>query len=232
MNDSLSAFESIKKFNRECDVDINKLIGFSKKQDDIQLFISSAVVLLGAKFESCIESLIEEYVNKINSKSNKGSIPDELKYSSIYNKFCKYKERINKNHFDCFSTNSDFLNDFSSFVITIMDNSNALEINNKFDYGKHGYKELVKLFKNIAINIEEDKFNKFPKDGLFQGIIQEISFKDEFNKFTNNRNIVIHQNECPNITDDDVLGTVDIFKQFIEKIGIEINDRLQNMKWI
>lgn len=230
MNDSLSAFESIKKFNRECDVDINKLIGFSKKQDDIQLFISSAVVLLGAKFESCIESLIEEYVNKINSKSNKGSIPDELKYSSIYNKFCKYKERINKNHFDCFSTNSDFLNDFSSFVITIMDNSNALEINNKFDYGKHGYKELVKLFKNIAINIEEDKFNKFPKDGLFQGIIQEISFKDEFNKFTNNRNIVIHQNECPNITDDDVLGTVDIFKQFIEKIGIEINDRLQNMK--
>ena len=232
MNDSLSAFESIKKFNRECDVDINKLIGFSKKQDDIQLFISSAVVLLGAKFESCIESLIEEYVNKINSKSNKGSIPDELKYSSIYNKFCKYKERINKNHFDCFSTNSDFLDDFSSFVITIMDNSNALEINNKFDYGKHGYKELVKLFKNIAINIEEDKFNKFPKDGLFQGIIQEISFKDEFNKFTNNRNIVIHQNECPNITDDDVLGTVDIFKQFIEKIGIEINDRLQNMKWI
>lgn len=232
MNDSLSAFESIKKFNRECDVDINKLIGFSKKQDDIQLFISSAVVLLGAKFESCIESLIEEYVNKIDSKSNKGSIPDELKYSSIYNKFCKYKERINKNHFDCFSTNSDFLNDFSSFVITIMDNSNALEINNKFDYGKHGYKELVKLFKNIAINIEEDKFNKFPKDGLFQGIIQEISFKDEFNKFTNNRNIVIHQNECPNITDDDVLGTVDIFKQFIEKIGIEINDRLQNMKWI
>ncbi len=230
MNDSLSAFESIKKFNRECDVDINKLIGFSKKQDDIQLFISSAVVLLGAKFESCIESLIEEYVNKINSKSNKGSIPDELKYSSIYNKFCKYKERINKNHFDCFSTNSDFLDDFSSFVITIMDNSNALEINNKFDYGKHGYKELVKLFKNIAINIEEDKFNKFPKDGLFQGIIQEISFKDEFNKFTNNRNIVIHQNECPNITDDDVLGTVDIFKQFIEKIGIEINDRLQNMK--
>ena len=230
MNDSLSAFESIKKFNRECDVDINKLIGFSKKQDDIQLFISSAVVLLGAKFESCIESLIEEYVNKIDSKSNKGSIPDELKYSSIYNKFCKYKERINKNHFDCFSTNSDFLNDFSSFVITIMDNSNALEINNKFDYGKHGYKELVKLFKNIAINIEEDKFNKFPKDGLFQGIIQEISFKDEFNKFTNNRNIVIHQNECPNITDDDVLGTVDIFKQFIEKIGIEINDRLQNMK--
>lgn len=230
MNDSLSEFESIKKFNRECDVDINKLIGFSKKQDDIQLFISSAVVLLGAKFESCIESLIEEYVNKINSKSNKGSIPDELKYSSIYNKFCKYKEHINKNHFDCFSTKSDFLDDFSSFVITIMDNSNALEINNKFDYGKHGYKELVKLFKNIAINIEEDKFNKFPKDGLFQGIIQEISFKDEFNKFTNNRNIVIHQNECPNITDDDVLGIVDIFKQFIEKIGIEINDRLQNMK--
>lgn len=229
MNDSLSAFESIKKFNRECDVDINKLIGFSKKQDDIQLFISSAIVLLGAKFESCIESLIEEYVNKINSKSNKGSIPDELKYSSIYNKFCKYKERINKNHFDCFSTESNFLDDFSSFVITIMDNSNALEINNKFDYGKHGYKELVKLFKNIAINIEEDKFNKFPKAGLFQGIIQEISFKDEFNKFTNNRNIVIHQNECPNITDDDVLGIVDIFKQFIEKIGIEINDRLQNM---
>ena len=152
MNDGFSIFESINKFNDECETEIGKLIEFSKNnQENIQLFISSAVVLLGAKFESCIESLIEEYVYKINSESNKENIPNELKYSSIYNKLCIYKENINKNYFDCFSTNVDFLEDFSEFVRTIMNNSSELKINNKFSYGKHGYKELDKLFKNIAM---------------------------------------------------------------------------------
>ncbi|MGP1439279.1 MAG: HEPN domain-containing protein [Treponema sp.] len=231
MDDVISLFESINKFNGECEKEITKLVKFSKNdQENVQLFISSAVVLLGAKFESCIESLIEEYVYKINSEANKEKIPNELKYSSIHNKFCIYKENIKSNHFDYSPKDVEFLNDFSNFVRAIMNNSSDLKINNKFSYGKHGYKELDKLFQNIAIDINDKKFDKFVENGLFPGISQEKSFKDEFNRFTNNRNIVIHQNQCPNITGDDIMDTVDIFRKFIKKVGIELNDRLQNMK--
>lgn len=233
MNNDSSTFDSIIQFNNECDGDIGKLIKFSEDDQEnknIQLFISSAVVLLGAKFESCVESLIDEYINKINLESNRENIPNELKYSSIYYKLCEYKEKINKNHFDCFSTNADFLEEFSEFVRTIMNNTSELRINSQFSYGKHGYKELCKLFKNIAIDIQHEKFDKFVEDGLYSGVAQEKSFKDEFNKFTNNRNIVIHQNECPNITGRDILNTIDIFKKFIKEIGIELNKRLQMMK--
>lgn len=231
MNEDTSVFQSIIKFNDECETEIQKLVEFSSSnQEYIQLYISSAVVLLGAKFESCIESLVEEYVEKINSETNKERIPDILKYSSIYNKLSTYQEKIKKSHFDCFSLNVDYLEEFSSFVSSIINNTEDLKINNKFSYGTHGYNELVKLLKNIAINITDDEFNKFVIDGLFEGVSQEISFKDEFNRFTNNRNTVVHQNTCPNITGEDILGTADVFKKFIFKIGEELSTRLEIMR--
>jgi hypothetical protein len=231
MNEDTSVFQSIIKFNDECETEIQKLVEFSSSnQEYIQLYISSAVVLLGAKFESCIESLVEEYVEKINSETNKERIPDILKYSSIYNKLSTYQEKIKKSHFDCFSLNVDYLEEFSSFVSSIINNTEDLKINNKFSYSTHGYNELVKLLKNIAINITDDEFNKFVIDGLFEGVSQEISFKDEFNRFTNNRNTVVHQNTCPNITGEDILGTADAFKKFIFKIGEELSTRLEIMR--
>lgn len=124
----------------------------------------------------------------------------------------------------------DYLEEFSIFVSSIINNTADLKINNKFSYGTHGYNELEKLFKNIAINITNDEFNKFVIDGLFEGVSQEISFKDEFNRFTNNRNTVVHQNTCPNITGEDILGTVDTFKKFIFKIGEELSARLEMMR--
>lgn len=97
MNEDTYAFQSINKFNDECETEIQKLVEFSSSnQEYIQLYISSAVVLLGAKFESCIESLVEEYVEKINSETNKERIPDILKYSSIYNKLSTYQDKIKK----------------------------------------------------------------------------------------------------------------------------------------
>ncbi|WP_461466699.1 HEPN domain-containing protein [Parvimonas micra] len=231
MNDNFMMFDSSKKFYGECSKEVEKLIELStSNQELIQLFISSAVVLLGAKFESCIENLIEEYVNKINDESSKNKVPDELKFSSIYNKLVEYKERINNNHYDCFETDQNFLDEFSKFVNGIINNSNRLKINNKFSYGKHGYKELVKLFKNIAVDIRLDNFNIYVRESIFSGVSHEITFESEFNKFTKNRNTVIHENECPNITGDDIKNTVIIFKEFISKIESELCDRLKNMK--
>lgn len=231
MNDNLVLFDSSKKFYLECSTEVEKLIELSiSNQDLIQLFISSAVVLLGAKFESCIENIIEEYVNKINDESSKYIVPDELKFSSIYNKLFLYKEKINKNHYDCFQLDQTFLEDISKFVSGIINNSNRLKINNKFSYGKHGYKEMVKLFKNIAVDIQIENFNIYHKESIFSGVVQDISFESEFNKFTNNRNIVIHENECPNITGDDIKNTVNIFKEFIKRIDSELCDRLKNME--
>lgn len=229
MDDSLLIFESTNKFYRECTNEIEKLINFSKNDsDNTQLFISSAIVLLGAKFENCIESIIAEYIDLINEESDKDKIPEELLYSSIHKKLCQIKP-LNE-HFDGFTTDLEYLESFRKFVNEIVDNPNHLEVNNKFNYGNHGYNELVKLFKNIAVNVKADNFNVFENDGLFGFNSNQTTFESEFNKFVNHRNTVVHNNECPNITYTDVGGTVSIFKAFIQRIDSELNERLVKMK--
>lgn len=232
MENNSSIFECINKFNDECNKDIEKLIQFSRDNtDDMQLFISSAIVLLGAKFESCIENIIGEYVEKINIEADKNLIPEILKYSSIYNKLSSYKDKLLGKHFDCFSNNGDFLKDIELFINNIINNSNSLMINNKFNYGKHGYKELVNLFNNIAINIKDECFDKqHPKSKLYDYVSEEISFESKFNEFMNYRNKVAHQNEYPNITSDDISKIVETFKEFVKSIDLELCSRIKKMK--
>jgi hypothetical protein len=227
-----SIFECINKFNNECNKDIDKLIQFSREYDEsVQLFISSAIVLLGAKFESCIENIISEYVDKINTEADKNLIPNTLKYSSIYHKLSNYKDKLSANHFNCFSNDGDFLTEIELFINNVINNSNNLIINNKFNYGKHGYKELVNLFNNIEINIKDDCFDKqHPKSELYDYVIGEISFESKFNEFMNYRNKVAHQNEYPNITSDDIKKIVETFKEFIKSIDLELCSRIKKMK--
>lgn len=233
MDSNTSIFACINKFNNECDEDILVLLKLAKQDDDhIQLFISSAIVLLGAKFESCVESLIIEYIDIINNNKYKDLIPNSLKYSSIYNKLSSFKEKINTKNYNCFAESDEYLDDFSEFVEGIMNNSNELSVNNKFNYGNHGLKDLIKLFKNIEIDIEEAKYNKFSIPQLLDNFSEDVSFKDKYNEFVNYRNRVAHQNENPNITSDDVGKIVNIFKKFIKEIDKELTQRLKEMKAI
>ena len=185
----------------------------------------TAILLLGSKFEVFLEESVYEFVEKINElRIEKQKIPSYLKIKhsqgileEIY-KIYKHNSKFNKVE-EYLKNLSDFWNDKCECI--------QLSINNKFNYGSHGAKEVVELFKNINI---EDIFSEVKVTKIRESMIGEeivpVDFKGELNSFINIRNNITHQDQTTNLTHLDVTKYRELFILFSEKLTIFFQDLL------
>lgn len=182
--------------------EIELLINYAKRNKNNLLrfstFNKSAIVLLCSKFEAFLENFLEEYVylhmNKSNNKTLENSIYEHLIDNIIESlEVTKSKKLKRKPHIQNLSLlcGEAEITDFSNF-----------KVNARFNYGKHGQKEIEKLLTTFG-------FSKFIKEDDSQ------SFLKKFNSLNAIRNNIIHEDATPSLTSKDVENHFKNISKFI-----------------
>lgn len=189
----------------------------------------SALLLLTAKFEVCIEDTVREYIEEINSMSIANIlISEQLK---IKHSITRIKEIVDvienpkkdERKIEVFKELAQLWTDKE----VIFD---GLNIPNKFSYGTHGSKEMQKLFSNIEI---EDIFETIvlysENENSLLDDEQPIDFKAIFNNITGLRNAITHQDQTPNMTHQQIDGYVECFHKFSKELCKYLQGKLSSL---
>lgn len=174
--------------------EINILLSYSKRHskdsnpNEYQLFNKMSVILLCTCFESFIESFIDDLSCTIKNRTNNKNIPDFMKANYKDDSLCAYFDPKNKKEQNKILT--DLIRLLSKETIEMKYLSN-LKLKTRFNYGKHGEKEIKKLFEKFGL---KDFCNT-----------EEISLLiPKLNGLISIRNNVIHENAAPNLTFSDI----------------------------
>jgi hypothetical protein len=183
----------------------------------------SAILLLSSKFETFVETLVENYISQINSLS----IPlQRLPESILYQHTLHYIGNIESN-----SKHPHKENEVKQVFRKIAriwgthDEVVSLNIEAKFNYGRHGEKELNKLFKKIGFdNIFSEVTILEEQESLLEDDLQEVDIKNIFNSVNNLRNNILHQDASPSIG----LDSVEKYRKNLEDFAKELSIFLEN----
>ena len=192
-------------------------------EESYATFNKAAILLLAGKFENFAETLAEDYVGLINELQLRPNlIPKSLRLRHTLHVLRNIETLKSKGKY------TEAINVFTGLSVLWGTNAEsvALSINCKFAYGKHGEKELIKLFANIGIEdiFEEIKIYK-SEESLFGDEVKliEIDFKGMFNSVTGIRNNILHQDHTPNLTSDEIRGYKQAFELFAMSLATFLN---------
>lgn len=189
------------------------------------LFNKSAILFLTSKFESFLENTIEEHSYRISQfKPLSSQIPKLVKLHiskfRIDNDFLhalrQEKETAAKTLFEL----SQLWNDSSCIE--------KLNINSKFDYGKHGETEIIRLFRRVGI---ENIFLSCPVYEQIESLNEETStiqveIQSDINALIGYRNYIIHNDGNPSITHVQIENYVAHLLEFAREIEKCLQNKL------
>lgn len=195
--------------------EVNVLIDYAKSNigelSKYQLFNKVAIVLLSTKLEVFLEEFIEEHIQRQLKNHTTKTFPQNLKEKYFDNGIILIYERKKRSEKEKL---------FNS-LITLYSNEDMLisEIknicpSNKFNYGKHGQKEIESLFSNHGL---ENLIKKRP--------IQECL--NQMNSLIAIRNNVIHQDATPSLTHNTIEAHI---KNILDFVTIVENDITENQQ--
>lgn len=199
----MNNFESVSDF-KEAIKEIHVLIDNANISihDNLQYrtFNKSSIVLLCGKFESFLESFLEEFsyyiLNNFSNKNLDSFIKEHLIEVLIH-------ELENKKN--NLSKREEVLMKFVKILGEQEVLCNDFEINAKFNYGKHGQNEVTKLLKKFGFNdFAESEENKV--------------FYEKFNSLNNIRNNILHQDSTPSLTHQDVTNYLTTLDNFVDNL--------------
>lgn len=207
----MANLDATKDFFDETKNEIELLLNYSKRNKKNLLkfstFNKSAIVLLCSKFEAFLENFLEEYVYLHMSKSNNKTLDSNIYEHLIDNlieslETTKTKRVKRKTHIENISLlcGANEISDLTNF-----------KVNAKFNYGKHGQKEIEKLLTTFG-------FSRFTKEK------STISFMKKFNSLNAIRNNIIHEDATPSLTNKDVENHFKNISDFIldlDKVAYE-----------
>ena len=207
----MDSLDATTEFFGEALKEIKLLISYSRRNRNDFLryatFNKSAIVLLCSKFESYLENALEEYAYLHLKHSSNKNIDSHI-YDSVIEELIESLEPIKNNRTKLkphLSSLAEFCgNDECSPI-------DHLQVNAKFSYGKHGQKEVEKLFKRFG-------FSAFAKQE------SSVKFFKQFNSLNFIRNNIIHEDATPTLTDKDVekyLKTLSTFITEFDKAAIK-----------
>jgi hypothetical protein len=168
-----------------------------KDNEKYATLIKSAVLLLVSKFESFLESIVDDYIFKINSNSeNNDQLPLELKIHAtsqlLNDSLLNQLRKGNKNTKKTLSTISSIWNE--------QKRQGDIIIDNKFNFGKHGEKAIKDLFNRIGFaNIFDHLAIKCQNESMIEEETS-IDMIGEINSIIGIRNNIIHQDATPELT--------------------------------
>ncbi|SFT19181.1 MAE_28990/MAE_18760 family HEPN-like nuclease [Paenibacillus sp. BC26] len=230
MTNQLGSFGS---FNNAL-TEVNLLINFASKcerlPNEYAALNKSALLLLTSKFEVFVEDVVKEYIEEINSMNLTNLLISEqlkIKHSITRIKdLVDFIENPSKNDKKV-EVFKDLAQLWSDQEITFA----GLDIPNKFNYGKHGSKEMQKLFSNIEIeNIFETIVLYSDNEHSLLEDEQVIDFKGIINNITSQRNNITHQDKTPNMTHQQIGEYVDYFNRFSKELCQYLEGKLYSMR--
>lgn len=158
----------------------------------------AALLLLTGKFESFLESTAEEFLFALNQAgAHARHIPERLLVEHSVKAVKEAKERLAR---------GDIANLRNVFLALgrhwgELEPCSNLSVCCKFSYGKHGEKEIMRLFRRLGI----DNVFTVVKVTILQETYEgqspsEIDIKGMVNSLINIRNNILHQDSSPTLT--------------------------------
>jgi hypothetical protein len=159
----------------------------------------SALLLLTGKFEAFLEGAAEDFLFAINQVGARARhLPVRILLEHSIRAVQDAEQKLNNGDMDAMR---------STFVAlgrywVDLDPCANLNISCKFNYGKHGEGEVIRLFKRMGI---DDVFTKITiiDDAVevYEGDTPPLlDLKGMVNSLTGMRNNILHQDETPNLT--------------------------------
>ena len=188
----------------------------------------SAILLLTAKFENYIENTIEEYVAYVNKfKLNSKRIPEVSKLKHTVYKLKDFEQycKEDKKYEACIAFQEIGTLWGSARIFS------TLKVDNKFAYGKHGGKDIEKLFDQVGLNNIFDKIKIYKKVEALIGVQkEERDVAGIVNAVIGQRNCIIHEDKTPSLTHQDVYDYKSFFEQFGKGISKLLRESLLKIK--
>lgn len=223
-------FESLTSFISslaEVDLLIQDAIVNQTDEFKYKTYNKTSLLLLIAKFEKFVEDVIGDYIDNVNSlKIISSNMPIKLKVMHTKNLIAK----TDFSHEHKLLENSGLMKEISKLWNGYL-NIVKLEVSSKFNYGKHGEGELIKLFKNIGIEniFDEVKVYVDNESILSDGLI-EVNFKGIINSVTGIRHNIIHRDATPDLTHNDTNNYKHLFELFARGLVDKLLVKLQSME--
>jgi hypothetical protein len=196
------------------------------------LFLKSSILFLATKFEAFLEDISREYVFKIEQCELSAShLPKQIILSSLATYLSDdFIAKLKRNNGNCLSELQKILPflDHSKNVTTI-------DIGTKFNYGKHGQKEIERMFSRAGHEniFEKCKVYKKEESMLSEEEIEvEVDVVSDINALTGIRNSIIHENKAPGLTLKQVQGYMNNLNRFTDVLSCYLNVEILKLQKI
>lgn len=177
----------------------------------------SAVLLLTGKFEAFLESIAEDFLFVMNSLGCQGRhVPLRLLAEHSVRAVQNLHQKINDGDLDAvrdvFSAISRLWSD--------RDPCTCLAVPCRFNYGRHGEDEIMKLFRRLGV---DDLFEKVVVHQATQEVYDSeetphVDIKGIINSLTGLRNNILHQDASPSLTSTMIRQQSTALKQFAKQL--------------
>ena len=204
--------------------EVNELLSLAEDasktgQAIVSALNKAALILLAAKFESFLENLVETFVFNINqTEIPRNTLPIHIRHNHFFEKLSP----LIKGNGLAIEKTEDFCREIADFFLSP---AAEISINSKFNYGKHGSKEVTKLMTRIGV---QDIFGGFmPVDRTIE---DEINIAGDIDSMTFIRNNIIHGDADPALSTEQIRGYVyklDLWAScLVDTVNYELNSIL------
>jgi hypothetical protein len=221
-------FQSLIQFKGNLN-EVHELVKYAARNERNNLryktFNKSAILLLTSKLELFLQDVLVEFIDSINELNlTTKEIPDGIKLQHSLNQLTLIVN--NKNHFHKSSEICEKLKGISPIWGTQNIYFNSINIDFRFDYGKHGEKEIIKLFQRIGT---DNIFNVITVYQYKSGKKVKIDIKGKLNSIVAIRNNIIHEDATPSLTHIQVREFVTLMKSFANEILNYLQKKKNNL---
>ena len=209
----MSKFVATTDFQETMD-EVQILINYAKRNTKniarYSTFNKSAIVLLCSKFESFLENFLEEFAFR-HANISDGIRMDTQILEHYTNVIIDELTKI---------TLKEKRKPLIEKMVTLHNNEpcdlTEYQINAKFNYGKHGQKEIQRLILSFG----------------FEEFIQQVNpiFFNQFNSMNHIRNNIIHGDATPGLTHQDVLSYKNLLVGFAIDLDEAGSEKLEKFK--
>lgn len=209
-----NAHDSFKIALSEVSLLLDDASNSEKDQLKYNVYCKSALLLLMAKFENFIENTIEEYCDALLQKRLEARrLPESLKWHVTREVFSN--EFLNKLQQRKSSVPEGLIAISQLWSPTAIP---SFSVNSSFSYGKHGEKEVRKLFNRIGVDDIFDAVSPKVVESLAEsGNRTEVA--GVLNSLVGWRNNIIHEDGSPALTHVQMIEYVDMLSRFSEDVA-------------
>lgn len=214
---------------KEVDILLDFAVANEKNMDAMNAFNKAAILLLTAKLEAFMEQIIEDYCYKIAFlRLRSECIPYDVRaYASTNYLKEDVLLALKSGNGDKIASTMQALGEL--WVEGCV--PAKVDVNCSFSYGKHGEKEIRKLFQRIGI---PDIFEicRVPDtcEELDDTVEKTtISVSPTINALIGYRNYIIHNDGTPSVTHGQIRKHRDLILAFVKQVDVELVNKQHNL---